>query len=260
MKKLTYLILMIGVFALVLAGCSGGKDKAPEKQKKTTMTDIINSSEKHALVSGTGDIVNDIYITQNGKAKVYDVEYGEGDITLDDIKNKSVSELEKLGEKKQKEKGLPAAYYTKVNIYMNPFDDNGNVYNFRGYQKDRSIAEDDGHYDLGTTEKEVKKHYETVRDFHKINVNGDDKPEYEFNGVLKDSDPTDENAKTMYPYYHVQNKVVISDNDEHLAGFYGGEDGDDNEGAFLLTKLAKGSSMTKEKADDYKNTKNVKTY
>lgn len=256
MKKLTYLILMIGVFALVLAGCSGGKDKAPEKQKKTTMTDIINSSEKHAIFMGADDIVDEIAITQNGKAKIYQVDYGVGDITLDDVKNKSVSELEKLGEKKQKEKGLPAAYYTDTNIYMNPFDDNGNVYNFRGYQRKRSVAEDDGHYELGTTEKDVSKYFESVRDFHKIKVNGDDKPEYEFYGVPKDSNPTDDKSQAMYPYYDVQNKVVSSDNGEHLAGFYGGE----NNGSFLLTKLAKGSSMIKEKADDYKKTDNVKTY
>lgn len=255
MKKLTYLILMIGVFALVLAGCSGGKDKAPEKQKKTTMTDIINSSEKHAIVSGTDDNVHDIYITQNGKTKEYDVEYGVGDITLDDIKNKSVSELEKLGEKKQKEKGLPAAYYTDTNIYMNPFDDNGNVYNFRGYQQSKSVPEDTG-YIYGTSEKDASKYFENIRDFHKVKADDGGKPEYEFYGVPKDSDPTKEDAQTSYPFYDIQNKVVTCDDGSHLAGFYGGE----NDTAFLLTKLTKGSSMTKEKVDDYKKTKNVKTY
>ncbi|MCG2096775.1 hypothetical protein K4T35_11410 [Staphylococcus epidermidis] len=143
MKKL--ILIMLG-FLIILAGC-GNKDTAPEKQKEITMTDIIKSSKKHVIFTGveseTDLWVDSIVITKNGKVKVYNLSTNPYKIELSKLANKSIDEIEKIGEKKQKDQGYPKAYYTTAHIWFDDEYPDEMQYEFRGFSKYISQYDDD---------------------------------------------------------------------------------------------------------------------
>ena len=139
MKKL--IAITLGLL-IVLTGCSGNKDTSPEKQKEITMTDIIKSSKKHAIFVGLEYddelLIDSIVITKNCKAKVYNLSTNPDKIDLNKLANKSIDEIEKIGEKKQKDQGYPKAYYTTAHIWFNNDLPNKIQYEFRGFSSYKS--------------------------------------------------------------------------------------------------------------------------
>jgi hypothetical protein len=145
---------------------------APEKQKETTMTDIINSNKKHAIFTGTKDDgsfnVGTIAIVKEGKAKVYHFDTEEYQKPLSELANKSVDDLEKIGDKAQQDQGFPKAYFTPAHVWLSEQHKDEIQYELRGYMSYTSqYLSDEKAYELGKSEDEAHKYMDSVRDFEK---------------------------------------------------------------------------------------------
>ncbi|MGC9630786.1 hypothetical protein ACO2FG_12065 [Staphylococcus epidermidis] len=258
MKKL--ITIMLGLL-IVLAGC-GNKDTAPEKQKEITMTDIIKSSKKHAIFTGMKDdneiYVDEVAIVKNGKAKVYHLPMSDRK-TLDDFADKSINDLEKIGDKVQNEQGYPKAYYTTVHVWLDQTypEDEDIDYEFRGYTDYTTQYESDlKRYQIGKNENEAHKYMDSVRDFEeKSDLKSEGKPGYSFVGLPKSMTPADINNKVVpvIPTEDIDNNIM-SLNDSKIVGLTS------ESGNFVATKVSDKTTLKKEKKKDYKDSKIVKTY
>ncbi|MDI0042398.1 hypothetical protein PYO63_13930 [Staphylococcus aureus] len=258
MKNL--ILIMLG-FLIILAGC-GNKDTAPEKQKEITMTDVIKSSKKHVIFTGYEDedgadlLVDSIVITKNGKAKVFNLSTVQDEIELDKLANKSIDEIEKIGEKNQKEQGYPKAYYTTAHIWFSD-DLPGDIqYEFRGFSDYVSqYKTDDKKYELGKTEDEARKYMASVRDFESNpELESEGKPGYEFIGLPKSLAPVQDNyyIVTLHLANEVDNHLMSLDDGKIVANRFSGR--------FVATKVSDKTSLKQEKREDYENDKITKTY
>lgn len=260
MKKL--IVIMLGLL-IVLTGCSGNKDTSPEKQKEITMTDIIKSSKKHVIFTGVKDgnemYADRIVIVKNGKAKVYNLPMDDRK-TLDSLADKSVDELEKIGDKNQKDQGYPKAYYTTVHVWLDQTysHDKSIKYEFRGYNDYTSQYESDlKRYQLGKNEKEARKYMDSVSNFEeKSELESENKPGYSFIGLPKSMSPSDiyNRAVPVTPTEDINNHMMSLDNNSKIVGL---EIEDSN---FVATKVSDKTTLKKEKEEDYKDSKIVKTY
>ena len=249
MKKL--ILIMLG-FLIILAGC-GNKDTAPEKQKEITMTDIIKSSKKHVIFTGYEDedgadlLVDSIVITKNGKAKVFNLSTLQDEIELDKLANKSIDEIEKIGEKKQKDQGYPKAYYTTAHIWFNDKFTDEIQYEFRGFSSFLSqYDEDKKEYELGKTEDEARKYMDRVQDFDE---DSQYKGDYSFIGLPKSVEPTRDGYQneSYYLAEEIDNNLLSLDDGKIVAHRY-----NDN---FVATKVSDKTTLKKEKRENYKNDK-----
>lgn len=258
MKKL--ITIMLGLL-VILAGC-GNKDAAPEKQKEITMTDIIKSSKKHVVFTGMKDddeiYVDKIAIVKNGKAKVYNLPMSDRK-TLNDFADKSVSDLEKIGDKIQKEQGYPKAYYTTTHVWLDQTypEDEDIDYEFRGYADYTTQYESDlKRYQIGENENEAHKYMDSVRDFEeKSDLKSEGKPGYSFIGLPKSMTPADVNNRVV-PVISTEDvdNNIMSLKDNKIVGLTS------ESGNFVATKVSDKTTLKKEKEEDYKDSKIVKTY
>lgn len=256
MKKLVP--IMLGLL-IILAGC-GNKDTAPEKQKEITMTDIIKSSKKHAIFTGSKYedelLVESIVITKNGKAKVYNLSTNPDKIKLNKLVNKSVDELEKIGDKKQKDQGYPKAYYTTAHIWFNDDFPDDIQYEFRGFSDYISqYNTDNKEYELGKTEDEAHKYMDSVQDFkNKPELKSEGKDGYEFIGLPKSLKPIQDNyqAYSVNLADEIDNHMMSLDDSKLVANRF-----NDN---FVATKVSDKTTLKKEKKEDYKDSKIAKTF
>ena len=247
MKKL--ILIMLG-FLIILAGC-GNKDTAPEKQKEITMTDIIKSSKKHVIFTGsqydTDLLVDSIVITKNGKAKVYNLSTNPDKIEKNKLADKSIDEIEKIGEKKQKDQGYPKAYYTTAHIWFNDKFTDEIQYEFRGFSSFLSqYDEDKKEYELGKTEDEARKYMDRVQDFDE---DSQYKGDYSFIGLPKSVEPTRDGYQneSYYLAEEIDNNLLSLDDGKIVAHRY-----NDN---FVATKVSDKTTLKKEKRENYKNDK-----
>lgn len=257
MKKL--IIMMLGLL-IVLAGCGGNKETAPEKQKEITMTDIIKSNKKHVIFVGSKyeneSLVDSIVITKNGKAKVYNLSTNQNKIDLNKLANKSIDEIENIGEKSQKEQGYPKAYYTTAHVWFNDEFPEEVRYEFRGFSKYNSQYDTDKkEYQLGESEDKAHKYMERVQDFNKdgqLKMNG--KPGYSFIGLPKSLEPIQQNeqASSTYLADEIDNNMISVDNGKLVGGVYG-----DN---FVATKVSDKTTLKKEKQKNYNDNVMIKSY
>ncbi|MCG1101512.1 hypothetical protein [Staphylococcus epidermidis] len=252
MKKL--ILIMLG-FLIILAGC-GNKDTAPEKQKEITMTDIIKSSKKHVIFTGveseTDLWVDSIVITKNGKVKVYNLSTNPYKIELSKLANKSIDEIEKIGEKKQKDQGYPKAYYTTAHIWFDDEYPDEMQYEFRGFSKYISQYDDDKkEYELGKTEDEARKYMDRVQDFDE---DSQYKGDYSFIGLPKSVKPTlhGYQEESQYLTNEIDNHLMSLDDGKIVANRY--------EDSFVATKVSDKTTLKKEKREDYKNDKIAGSY
>lgn len=256
MKKL--IIIMLGLLT-ILAGC-GNKETAPEKQKEITMTDIIKSSKKHAIFTGSKYedelLVESIVITKNGNAKVYNLSTNPDKIELNKLVNKSVDELEKIGEKKQKDQGYPKAYYTTAHVWFNDDFPDEVQYEFRGFSDYTSQYDvDKKEYELGKTENEAHKYMDSVQDFeNKSELKSEGKAGYGFIGLPKSLKPIQDNyqAYSVNLADEIDNHMMSLDDGKIVANRY-----NDN---FVATKVSDKTTLKKEKKEDYKDSKIAKTF
>lgn len=256
MKKLVP--IMLGLL-IILAGC-GNKDTAPEKQKEITMTDVIKSSKKHVIFTGsqydTDLLVDSIVITKNGKAKVYNLSTNPDKIELSKLADKSIDEIEKIGEKKQKDQGYPKAYYTTAHVWFDDEFTDEIQYEFRGFSSYFSqYDEDKEEYQLGKTEDEARKYMDSVRDFESNpELESEGKPGYEFIGLPKSLAPVQDNyyIVTLHLANEVDNHLMSLDDGKIVANRFSGR--------FVATKVSDKTSLKQEKREDYENDKITKTY
>lgn len=259
MKKI--ITMMLGLL-IILAGCGENKDTAPEKQKEITMTDIIKSSKKHVIFTGMKDddeiYVDKIAIVKDGKAKVYNLPMDDRK-TIDDFADKSVDELEKIGDKSQKDQDYPKAYYTTAHVWLDQTypEDEDIEYEFRGYTDYTTQYDSDlKRYQIGKNENEAHQYMDSVRNFEKkseLETSG--KPGYSFIGLPKSMTPADINNRAIpvIPTEKVDNDFMqLKDN--KLVGLTS------DDGNFVATKVSDKTTLKKEKAKDYKDSKLVKTY
>ncbi|MCG1682771.1 hypothetical protein K4Q56_11385 [Staphylococcus epidermidis] len=256
MKKL--ITIMLGLLT-ILAGC-GNKETAPEKQKEITMTDIIKSSKKHAIFTGSKYedelLVESIVITKNGNAKVYNLSTNPDKIELNKLVNKSVDELEKIGEKKQKDQGYPKAYYTTAHVWFNDDFPDEIQYEFRGFSDYTSQYDvDKKEYELGKTENEAHKYMDSVQDFeNKSELKSEGKAGYGFIGLPKSLKPIQDNyqAYSVNLADEIDNHMMSLDDSKIVANRY-----NDN---FVATKVSDKTTLKKEKKENYKDSKIAKTF
>lgn len=257
MKKL--IVIMLGLL-IVLTGCSGNKDTSPEKQKEITMTDIIKSSKKHVIFTGseydTDLLVDSIVITKNGKAKVYNLSTNPDKIELSKLADKSIDEIEKIGEKKQKDQGYPKAYYTTSHVWFDDEFTDEIQYEFRGFSSYFSqYDEDKEEYQLGKTEDEAREYMDSVRDFESNSeLESYGKPGYEFIGLPKSVKPTRDGyqSESYYLAKEIDNNLLSLDDGKIVAHKYNDD--------FVATKVSDKTILKKEKSEDYVDKKFGKTY
>ena len=222
------------------------------------MTDVIKSSKKHVIFTGYEDedgadlLVDSIVITKNGKAKVFNLSTLQDEIELDKLANKSIDEIEKIGEKKQKDQGYPKAYYTTAHIWFDDEFPNEMQYEFRGFSKYISQYDDDKkEYELGKTEDEAREYMDRVQDFDE---DSQYKGDYSFIGLPKSVKPTlhGYQEESQYLTNEIDNHLMSLDDGKIVANRY--------EDSFVATKVSDKTTLKKEKREDYKNDKIAGSY
>ncbi|MGC9631989.1 hypothetical protein ACO2FI_00375 [Staphylococcus epidermidis] len=213
------------------------------------MTDIIKSSKKHAIFTGMKDdneiYVDEVAIVKNGKAKVYHLPMSDRK-TLDDFADKSINDLEKIGDKVQNEQGYPKAYYTTVHVWLDQTypEDEDIDYEFRGYTDYTTQYESDlKRYQIGKNENEAHKYMDSVRDFEeKSDLKSEGKPGYSFVGLPKSMTPADINNKVVpvIPTEDIDNNIM-SLNDSKIVGLTS------ESGNFVATKVSDKTTLKKRK-------------